>query len=301
MAYRGAFSVAVRPIAHLTLRSRLPVMMYFSRLKTGLILGVCLLGALLCIPNLMPAPVSWLPWRTVHLGLDLRGGSYLLLEVDMAAVVKERLDSLTDGVRQVLRPGNIFYQTLRAEPASNRVLLRLRDVTRLNEAVAALQPLVSPTGRSGAPDIDIVATPDGQITLTLNPVGLTDRASAAVQQSIEIIRRRIDTGLDGVGLFFFAEGTRSTTEELLPFKKGAAIAALETGLDCVPIGVAGAQQVQAPKGFSLLRPGPIAVVFGAPLSLAGHTLENRDALVAAQRAAVEKVIAEARALVAGAS
>lgn len=121
------------------------------------------------------------------------------------------------------------------------------------------------------------------------------------QAAAKAIRRRIDTGLDGVGLFFFAEGTRSTTEELLPFKKGAAIAALETGLDCVPIGVAGAQQVQAPKGFSLLRPGPIAVVFGAPLSLAGHTLENRDALVAAQRAAVEKVIAEARALVAGAS
>ena len=167
-------------------------MMYFSRLKTGLILGVCLLGALLCIPNLMPAPVSWLPWRTVHLGLDLRGGSYLLLEVDMAAVVKERLESLTDGVRQALRPGNIFYQTLRAEPAANRVLLRLRDASRTEAAVAALQPLVSPTGRSGAPDIDIASTPDGQITLTLNPVGLTDRASAAVQQSIEIIRRRID-------------------------------------------------------------------------------------------------------------
>ena len=172
-------------------------MMYFSRLKTGLILGVCLLGALLCIPNLMPAPASWLPWRTVHLGLDLRGGSYLLLEVDMDAVVKERLESLTDGVRQDLRPGNIFYQTLRAEPAANRVLLRLRDPARTAEAVAALQALVSPTGRSGAPDIDIATTssggtPDGQITLTLNPVGLTDRASSAVQQSIEIIRRRID-------------------------------------------------------------------------------------------------------------
>jgi preprotein translocase subunit SecD len=167
-------------------------MMYFSRLKTGLILGVCLLGALLCIPNLMPAPASWLPWRTVHLGLDLRGGSYLLLEVDMDAVVKERLESLTDGVRQDLRPGNIFYQTLRAEPAANRVLLRLRDPSRTAEAVAALQALVSPTGRSGAPDIDIASAPDGQITLTLNPVGLTDRASSAVQQSIEIIRRRID-------------------------------------------------------------------------------------------------------------
>ena len=167
-------------------------MMYFSRLKTASILGICLLGALLCIPNLMPAPASWLPWRTVHLGLDLRGGSYLLLEVDMAAVVKERLESLTDGVRQALRPGNIFYQTLRPDPAANRVVLRLRDPATTAEAIAALKPLVTPTGQIGTPDIDIASTPEGEITLTLSPVALSERAKSAVQQSIEIVRRRID-------------------------------------------------------------------------------------------------------------
>ncbi len=118
------------------------------------------------------------------------------------------------------------------------------------------------------------------------------------QGAAKAIRRRIAGGLDGIGLFFFAEGTRSTTEEMLPFKKGAAIAAIETGLDCVPIGVAGAQRVLAPKGLSLLRPGPIAVVFGAPIPVAGHTLDDRDRLVAEQRKAVEEVVAEARALLA---
>ena len=87
-------------------------MMYFTPLKTAVILGLCLLGTILCIPNLFPAPAPWLPWRQVHLGLDLRGGSYLLLEVDMKAVVKERLESMVDAVRQALRPGSIFYQTL---------------------------------------------------------------------------------------------------------------------------------------------------------------------------------------------
>jgi preprotein translocase subunit SecD len=78
-------------------------MMYFTPLKTAVILGLCLLGAILCIPNLFPAPASWLPWRTVHLGLDLRGGSYLLLEVDMKAVVKERLNSIVDAMRRSRR------------------------------------------------------------------------------------------------------------------------------------------------------------------------------------------------------
>jgi protein-export membrane protein SecD len=167
-------------------------MMYFSRLKTAVILGLCLLGLLLCIPNLVPAPASWVPWRTVHLGLDLRGGSYLLMEVDMQAVVKERLDGLLDGVRQALRPGSIFYQTLEAQPAQNRILLRLRDPAQADAAMAALKPLISPDNQTGAPDLDLAHNPDGSITMTLSPVALTARATGAVQQSIEIIRRRID-------------------------------------------------------------------------------------------------------------
>ena len=167
-------------------------MMYFSRLKTWLILGACLIGAVLCLPNLFPAPAAWLPWRTVHLGLDLRGGSYLLLEVDMKAVIKERLDGLVDGVRQALRPGSIFYQTLDAQPDQNRVLLKLRDPSKVQAAVAALQPLIGAEGPTNVPDLTIDSTPDGQILLTLSPVALKARAQAAVQQSIEIVRRRID-------------------------------------------------------------------------------------------------------------
>ncbi|MBN8873701.1 MAG: protein translocase subunit SecD [Rhodospirillales bacterium] len=167
-------------------------MMYFSRLKTAVILGVCLLGLLLCVPNLMPAPVSWLPWRQVHLGLDLRGGSYLLLEVDMKAVIKERLDGLLDGVRQALRPGQIFYRTLEAQPDQNRILLRLRDPARTADAMAALQPLTASSVGASTPDLDLASNPDGTITLTLSPVALSARATSAVQQSIEIVRRRID-------------------------------------------------------------------------------------------------------------
>ncbi|MGE0222867.1 MAG: protein translocase subunit SecD [Acetobacteraceae bacterium] len=167
-------------------------MMYFSRLKTAAILGACLLGLLLCLPNLFARPVDWLPWRTVHLGLDLRGGSYLLLEVDMDAVIKEKLESLLDAVRQELRPGQIFYSTLEAQPGQNRILLRLRDATKTDAAVAALRKLISPTGPNNTPDMAIASTPDGTITLTLSPVALNARATGAVQQSIEIVRRRID-------------------------------------------------------------------------------------------------------------
>jgi 1-acyl-sn-glycerol-3-phosphate acyltransferase len=115
------------------------------------------------------------------------------------------------------------------------------------------------------------------------------------------ISDRLEKGLGGVGLFFFAEGTRSTTDEMLPFKKGAAVAALTSGLDCVPIGVAGARQILPPKGFALFRPGTVAVVFGNPIPIAGHEIEERDRLVREQRSAVEQCVRKARELLKTAS
>ncbi len=114
------------------------------------------------------------------------------------------------------------------------------------------------------------------------------------------IRGRIERGLRGASLFFFAEGTRSVQDELLPFKKGAAVAALETHLDCVPLAVAGARSVLKPKGVALFRPGPVAVVFGKPIPSSGRPVESRDALVAEQRSGVEEALREARQLVDGA-
>jgi protein-export membrane protein SecD len=167
-------------------------MMYFTPLKSAVILGLCLFGAILCIPNLFTAPAQWVPWRTVHLGLDLRGGSYLLLEIDMKAVIKERLNNVVDGVRQALRPGGIFYQTLEAQPEQNRMLLKLRDASRTEAAIAAIQPLIVPEGPTRVPEFQLASTLDGTVTLTLSPVALHERAVGAVQQSIEIVRRRID-------------------------------------------------------------------------------------------------------------
>jgi preprotein translocase subunit SecD len=165
-------------------------MIYFSKLKQALVLGVCLLGVLLSLPNLFQSPASWLPWRQVHLGLDLRGGSYLLMEVDMATVVRERLDSLADATRQVLNRERIGYQNLTPQPGQNRVTLRLRDPAQLDAARKVLGDMGAAGG--GSADYDLSSTPDGQINLALSEVALRDRANNAVIQSIEIVRRRID-------------------------------------------------------------------------------------------------------------
>ncbi len=166
-------------------------MMYFSRTKTLIVLGICILGALLCLPNLLPAPASWVPWRSIHLGLDLKGGSYLLLEVDMNAVVKERVDSLADSARQSLRRAGIQRFVVSVQPQQNRFTVRIEDQARLSQAMGLLRELSS-AQPGERPDLEFEQSPDGTVTVTLSPVGLRARASAAVQQSIEIVRRRID-------------------------------------------------------------------------------------------------------------
>lgn len=165
-------------------------MMYFSRLKTALVLGACLLGALLCLPNVVAAPVSWLPWRTIHLGLDLRGGSYLLLEVDMATVVRERLDGLADASRTALRTAKVDRFVVTPQADQNRFVVKLADPAQGGAAIAAISPLGA--NGAGRNDLDFADDGHGVVTATLSAVGLKDRATSAVEQSIEIVRRRID-------------------------------------------------------------------------------------------------------------
>ena len=88
---------------------------------------------------------------------------------------------------------NIGYQNLTAEPAQNRVVLLVRDPAQTPAALTALQELVTESAAPGAPaEVALDSTPDGQVTITLSAAALKQRASGAVQQSIEIVRRRID-------------------------------------------------------------------------------------------------------------
>ncbi len=172
--------------------------MYFARWKIAAILGGIVLAAILVIPSFVPkdrlgAAGEYVPWRQFHLGLDLRGGSYLLLEVDMEAVIRERLGNLADGARTRLRGANIGYTGLASQGRS--VTLRMTDPTRSQDAVRLLRELANPITVGLAapqPDLEVTAAPDGTIAITLSEPLLREKATQAVEQSIEIVRRRID-------------------------------------------------------------------------------------------------------------
>jgi SecD/SecF fusion protein len=168
-------------------------MLTFSRLKTAAIAGICLLGLLVAALAFTPADrlPSWAPHPHVNLGLDLQGGSYLLLEVDTGAVMKERLDAARSQAAQALREAGIRHNGVTARDRMLTIQLPSdADVPRAEKALADLIGARS-EGTARAPLYG--ETVDGsRITLTLTEAGLVDMTSKAVQQSIAIVRRRID-------------------------------------------------------------------------------------------------------------
>ena len=90
-----------------------------------------------------------MPWRTIHLGLDLRGGSYLLLEVDMNAVIRERLDSLADAARTGLRRAGIARFLVTPQPPQNRIAVRIDEPDKQDAAAAALRELIAANSQGG--------------------------------------------------------------------------------------------------------------------------------------------------------
>ncbi|HVC54756.1 MAG TPA: protein translocase subunit SecD [Stellaceae bacterium] len=162
-------------------------MLYFANWKVLLICAVCALGVILSLPNLFsarqlaPLP-EWVPHKQVALGLDLRGGSYLLLEVDVAAAQKERLTTTIDAVRNALRNARIGYTGLDVQ--GDAIVFTIRDAGQFENAREALAKI--------DPDLAVTINGSGAGTLKFTAVATETQRRQAVEQSIEIIRKRID-------------------------------------------------------------------------------------------------------------
>lgn len=166
-------------------------MIYLARWKIILIITSCVLAFLYAAPNLMPqkwresieasAPV-FVPHRAVSLGLDLQGGAYLLLQVELSAVMKERLDDLMSSVRQELRKENISYTRLMQQ--DNGIEIALQNPTDGEKARGII--------RSLEPNFVLEMREGATLVARFDEVGLRQIKDQTLSQSIEIVRRRVD-------------------------------------------------------------------------------------------------------------
>ena len=202
-------------------------MLKISRWKVTLTLLFTCFVVFLAAPNLIEKEKlenlpSFLPGKQVVLGLDLQGGSHLLLQVDTNAVLTEQLDNLRDDVRARLRDARIGYTNLNIDREANRVTGILRDTTEVAQARMALNELSQPLNTSligaGSSRTALVSVEDaGPFAVTLTDEAIFDRVSNAVSQSIEVMNRR----LNGLG----------TTEPLIQQQGADRILVQVPGLD----------------------------------------------------------------------
>ncbi len=152
---------------------------------------IIVLGILTALPNVLSQQTldrlpDWIPANRVTLGLDLRGGSHLVLEVDSRALVRERVVALADQSRDALREAGIVFTLQRADDAFT---VTLRDPTQTPNALAAINRLAAPVARGN----ELAISTDGPVVrVALTEQGVRDRADAAAEQSLGIIEQRIN-------------------------------------------------------------------------------------------------------------
>ena len=173
-------------------------MLYFTRWKALAIILTALVVCLCAVPNFFPEArvKTWPIWAQRHLvlGLDLQGGSHILLEVDANAVKKDKLDQVRDDVRRALRDAKIGYTGLAVR--NDYAEVRISKDSDVQNALTKLRELAQPLGgllgSSGQRSLEVSDAGGGLIRTTVTQAAVTERIRQAVEQSIQIVERRVN-------------------------------------------------------------------------------------------------------------
>ncbi|ATN34175.1 protein translocase subunit SecDF [Rhizobium sp. ACO-34A] len=174
-------------------------MLYVSRWKTVLIWLAVLVSTLVALPNVFSEKQlgflpSWFPHKQVTLGLDLQGGSHIMLKIERADIVKERLETTVSDIRAALRDAGIRYTGLSG--VGQQIQVRITDADKVEPAKKALETITAPVsvgGLTGGSVQEVTLTEEGTLLrFNLTDAGIDYRASSALTQSQEVVRRRVD-------------------------------------------------------------------------------------------------------------
>ncbi len=157
----------------------------FPRWKNWLILTVLVVSLMGALPNLTTPPTWWPSALSnpMTLGLDLKGGIHLVLDVDVDKAVSHSVEEDVDSARQALRKEKIRYRNLSAE--GNTLTIAIKDASDLEAANKVLADALS--------SYSISPVADNSFTLTLKEKVAEETRKFAVDQAIEVIRNRIDS------------------------------------------------------------------------------------------------------------
>jgi preprotein translocase subunit SecD len=174
-------------------------MLDFPRWKVWLIGIVIAIGVLLSIPSLIAGTSlagkwpAWLPQYKISLGLDLAGGSHLLLEADAADAQKTRVQGMEDSVTTELRH-DPRIEIGDISTAGGKLSFLVRDPTQVDAAVDRMRNLTKPVALTGSRDWDVSVVDSSRVVLTPTASGTAQALKDAMTVARDVVRRRIDPG-----------------------------------------------------------------------------------------------------------
>ncbi|WP_340266951.1 protein translocase subunit SecD [Sphingobium mellinum] len=171
-------------------------MLNFSRWAIAGILLPLLIGIVCAVPSFLPDPVvSKLPGfmqTRVNLGLDLSGGSHLLLEASTQDVAKQRLTNMEEQVRTELRRGSPRIAIGDISSRDGKLSFMVRDPSQVDAAVERIRPLTQGAGLTGQRDFNVEVVNSSTIVVTPTDAGINNAVKSAMEVATEVIRKRID-------------------------------------------------------------------------------------------------------------
>jgi preprotein translocase subunit SecD len=171
-------------------------MLDFPRWKIAGISLIIAIGILFSIPSMLPGSArahwpSWLPQSEINLGLDLAGGSHLLLEADKVDAAKQRLQVMEDAVNTELRR-DPRIEVGDISMSGGRLTFMVRDPSQVDAAVERMRTLTQPVGLTGSRDWDVKVIDSSRVTLTPTQSGIDRSLKDAMTVARDVVRRRID-------------------------------------------------------------------------------------------------------------
>src|SRR5690606_23738041 len=171
-------------------------MLEFPPWKRVYLWALTLFFALAAVPSLVSLTgASWpsvLPRPMVNLGLDLAGGSHILLEAEASQVAAQRIETMEEAARNALRNAEPRIRIGDISTSGNALSFLVEDPAQVDAARGVLEPLTTGAGLTGQRDWTITVVDDTRIVIAQTEAGLELAVTQAMESATEVVRKRID-------------------------------------------------------------------------------------------------------------
>ncbi len=169
-------------------------MLEFPTWKKLWLWGVVLVACLAALPSVFSLtgrdwPAS-LPDPTVNLGLDLAGGSHILLEATPAQVAAQRLENVEETVRSIMRDASPRIRIGDVSTQGGQLSFMVEDMSQVDRARELLLPVIDGAGMTREWDLRVVD--ETRFVLSPTPEGVDTAVNQAMDSAVEVVRKRID-------------------------------------------------------------------------------------------------------------